>query len=367
MGGTVAAVLGAVVLSLALGPVPGAILTGAAPDAVNAPVADASTATTVAPAAPIVAGQVVPAMPPSIVIASQVPQIATPETHGDISAPMPVQPQPVSRPVAPVLADGQGAVQVAVQLDAAALENPAAPTPRLPMQTYAQMAVLGPNPDVSIILVMDAQNNLGAEAFSSFPYPVTFAVDAAWDQAPSAMQRLRAAGHEVLALVTPSPDAGATETAEQLTKAVEVLPQTVGVIDRASASLQAGFGRARASVDALAGTGRGIVLHDSGLNSALALAERADLPALLVDAVIDDQTSSPAQIRAQIEAAVALALPDQPVIMLGHLRPDTISALFLWGLSTGPNTKDLLPVSAQLWAAQEAMQAAPTPADGAKE
>ncbi len=53
-------------------------------------------------------------------------------------------------------------------------------------------------------------------------------------------------------------------------------------------------------------------------------------------------------IRRFLDQAAFKAGQEGAVIMLGRLRPDTISALLLWGLQDRANSVALVPVSAVL-------------------
>ena len=55
-------------------------------------------------------------------------------------------------------------------------------------------------PLMSIVLIDDGSTPMGLEALEAFPYPITFAVDTAWQGAAEAMRRYRDDGFEVMAL-----------------------------------------------------------------------------------------------------------------------------------------------------------------------
>lgn len=217
-----------------------------------------------------------------------------------------------------------------------------------PLQAFAMPF---DNPDnkplMSIVLIDDAES-IGAEALADFPYPLTFAVDATLPDATERMARHRANGFEVVALVQLAPDARPTDAETALAAALAKLPQAVAILEDPDKSLQ----RDRAVSDQVSAivrqTGHGLILQNNGLNTAQKLAARAGVPSAVVFRDFDGAGQTPTVMRRFLDQAAFRARRDGAVIMVGRVRPDTISALLLWGLQDRANRVALAPVSAVL-------------------
>ena len=94
------------------------------------------------------------------------------------------------------------------------------------------------------------------------------------------------------------------------------------------------------------GTGRGLVLQDNGLNTAFKLAARNGIPSSVVFRDIDGARQDPDVMRRFLDQAAFRAGQEGAVVMLGRLRPETISALLLWGLEDRSSRVALAPISA---------------------
>lgn len=204
-------------------------------------------------------------------------------------------------------------------------------------------------PLMSVILIDDGSSPLGMEALTGFPYPLSFAVDAGWDGATEAMAEYRAAGFEVLAMTDLPEGAGAQDTEVALQSVFARLPEVVAVMDGTGSGLRA----SRAAIEQLApileDTGHGAVFFPEGLNTAEQRLTRAGVPALTAFRDFDANDQSATVIRRFLDqAAFKAAQEDAGVIMVGRLRPDTISALVLWGLQDRAQRVALAPVSALL-------------------
>ena len=84
------------------------------------------------------------------------------------------------------------------------------------------------------------------------------------------------------------------------------------------------------------------------MNTAQKLALRNGVPALPVFRDFDGAGQTPTVMRRFLDQAAFRARQEGGVIMLGRVRPDTISALLLWGLQDRANRVALAPVSAVL-------------------
>ncbi|WP_113913262.1 divergent polysaccharide deacteylase family protein [Roseovarius dicentrarchi] len=206
-------------------------------------------------------------------------------------------------------------------------------------------------PLMSIVLIDDGTSPIGLEALEAFPYPLSFAVDAAWPSAAEAMRRYRDAGFEVLAIadLPAGADARDTETTMQTVEAA--VPEAVAILEGTGAGLQISRESSEQLAPILLASGRGLVLYSKGLETAPKLIAREGVPVATIFRDFDAKDQSATVIRRFLDQAAFKAGRDEGgVIMLGRLRADTISALLLWGLQDRASRVALAPVSAVLTA-----------------
>ncbi len=200
-------------------------------------------------------------------------------------------------------------------------------------------------PLMSIILI-DDEGAFGAEALQDFPYPLSFAVSPSDPNAAEKMARHREAGFEVLALVDMHEAASAQDAEVSLSVWLDQLPQTVGILEGVGSGIQ-GNRKLADQVAAIAGdTGRGLVTQDNGLNTAQKLAARNGIPSSVVFRDFDGAKQDPKIMRRFLDQAAFRAGQEGAVVMLGRLRPETISALLLWGLEDRGSRVAMAPISA---------------------
>lgn len=198
------------------------------------------------------------------------------------------------------------------------------------------------------ILLIDDDLSVGIEALADFPYPLSFALN---PLAPGAAERMaahRAAGFEVVAMLD-LPEGSTAQDAEVLVAAaLSELPETVAILEGIGTGIQ----RDRAAADQVAAitrdTGRGLITQDRGLNTVQKLAQRDGIPSAIVFRDFDGAGQRPAVIRRFLDQAAFRAGQLGAVVMLGRVRPDTVSALLIWGLQDRAGRVALAPVSASL-------------------
>ncbi len=200
-------------------------------------------------------------------------------------------------------------------------------------------------PLMSIILI-DDEGAFGAEALQDFPYPLSFAVSPSDPDAAEKMARHREAGFEVLALIDMHEAASAQDAEVSLSVWLDQLPHTVGILEGVGTGIQ-GNRKLADQVAAIAGdTGRGLVTQDNGLNTAQKLAARNGVPSSVVFRDFDGARQDPKIMRRFLDQAAFRAGQEGSVVMLGRLRPETISALLLWGLEDRGSRVAMAPISA---------------------
>ncbi|WP_164659167.1 divergent polysaccharide deacteylase family protein [Tropicibacter sp. Alg240-R139] len=218
----------------------------------------------------------------------------------------------------------------------------------IPIEAYAAPFENSEDKPLMAIVLIDDEDSLGLEALQEFPYPLSFAIDPSKPGAADKMKTYRDAGFEVLAMTNLPAAATAQDAEVSMSVWLETLPETVAIIE----GTETGFQGNRALSDQMAaiagGTGRGLVTQDNGLNTAQKLAARAGVPSAVVFRDFDGAGQSPTVMRRFLDQAAFRAGQEGAVIMLGRVRPDTVSALLLWGLQDRASRVALAPISAVL-------------------
>ncbi|MGJ8615793.1 MAG: divergent polysaccharide deacetylase family protein [Sulfitobacter sp.] len=242
----------------------------------------------------------------------------------------------------------------AVSTDTAADEGaaPAAETGP-PIEAFAQAFENPENkPLMGIVLIDDGSSptsgSAGIAALRSFPYPISFAVDSALPDASDRMALYRAEGFEVLAMVDLPEGAAPADAETTFGVTLDKLPEVVAVLEGTSGGVQGSRDVADQVTAILAQSGHGLVTQDKGLNTMPKLARKGGVPADPVFRDFDSKGQTAQVIRRFLDQAAFRAGQEGAVIMLGRLRPDTISALLLWGLQDRAGQVALAPISAVL-------------------
>ncbi len=217
-------------------------------------------------------------------------------------------------------------------------------------------AVAFDNPDAKPLMSIVLMDNgvdlsggpVGLAALQSFPYPLTFAVDASLADVGARMAEYRAEGFEVMALLDLPVGATPGDAEVTLSAALDAVPEAVAVMEGLGTGVQENRELSDQIAQAVLETGHGLVLQSKGLNTAQKLAARSGVPTGLVFRDFDSADQTPSVIRRFLDQAAFRAGQEGGVIMVGRLRPDTISALLLWGLQDRAERVALAPVSAVL-------------------
>ncbi len=200
-------------------------------------------------------------------------------------------------------------------------------------------------PLMSIILI-DDEGSFGAEALQDFPYPVSFAISPSDPDAAEKMARHRAAGFEVLAMADLHESSSAQDAEVSMAVWLDTLHETVGILEGVDSGIQGNRKLADQVASIAAATGRGLITQDNGLNTVQKLAARNGIPSGVVFRDIDGARQDPKIMRRFLDQAAFRAGQEGTVVMLGRVRPETISALLLWGLEDRGNRVAMAPISA---------------------
>lgn len=282
----------------------------------------------------------------------EVPELPTPEAP-EVSEPeVAVETDPsrpaIGRPAGSLVdRDTETAAEVA--------PAPATPDPdaERPIDAFAAEFEDASDKPLMAIVLIDAGsdlsgNTVGVAALRSFPAPITFAVQASLPDAAARMAQYRAEGFEVMAMIDLPDGSTATDAEVTLNSVLSSMDEVVGVIEGVGTGLQQDREASDQMTQILAQSGHGLVTQSKGLNTVQKLAEREGVPSAVVFRDFDSADQTPTVIRRFLDQAAFRADQEGGVIMLGRLRPDTISALLLWGLADRAERVTLSPVSAVL-------------------
>ncbi|MEO0772591.1 MAG: divergent polysaccharide deacetylase family protein [Pseudomonadota bacterium] len=204
-------------------------------------------------------------------------------------------------------------------------------------------------PLLSFILLDQGDGPVSFDALADFPYPISYAVDVASPRAEEAMAQYRAAGLEVLAMIDLPEGASAADTEVTMQTYLTTLPEAVAVMEGVGSGLQTSREATEQLIPILQESGHGLVLFSEGLDTAQKLISREGVPALSVFRDIDGNGQSASVIRRFLDQAAFRAGQEEAgVVIVGRLRPETVTALLLWGLQDRANSVAIAPVSVLL-------------------
>ncbi|WP_420863257.1 divergent polysaccharide deacetylase family protein [Algirhabdus cladophorae] len=203
-------------------------------------------------------------------------------------------------------------------------------------------------PLMSVVLIDTGSSAIGPEALQSFPYPLTFAVDASDPAAADRAGTYRKAGFEVV-MLSNLPRGSAPSDVEVALEAYKTaVPEAVALLELGESGFQSSPAVMSQAVANLKSTGHGLVTVSSGLNGASRVADRASVPNTVVFRDLDSEGQDATIIRRFLDQAAFKAGQEDGVVLLGRLQPNTVSALILWGGLERAKRVALAPVSAIL-------------------
>ncbi|MBN8186531.1 divergent polysaccharide deacetylase family protein [Salipiger thiooxidans] len=300
------------------------------------------------------------------------PELATETAEPPMPAPYevaPSEPEPEAVPEVVVLPQTEGESRPAIGTPARSLigrdgtgpsdrlpsigEDTAAPAGSAgglrPLDVFSAPSNLTPGePHMSIVLIDDGSGPLGPETVGEFPFPVSFALSPSHPDAIGAARAYREEGFEVLAMASAPEGAQASDVEISLEGALGAVPEAIGVLEAPGDGLQATREISDQAARFLHASGHGLVMLPKGLNTGQALALREGVPSATVFRDFDGEGQDPRVMRRFLDQAAFKARQEGPVVMLGRLRADTVSALLLWGLQDRASSVELVPVSAIL-------------------
>ncbi|MEN8841601.1 MAG: divergent polysaccharide deacetylase family protein [Octadecabacter sp.] len=203
-------------------------------------------------------------------------------------------------------------------------------------------------PLMSVVLIDDGSMSAAAAALSGLSFPVTIALDPSVESAAELMASYRASGFEVAVLAKLPEGALPSDVEVTFQSVFAMLPETVAVLDLGDGGLQSDRDVTQQAMDILASQGRGFISVSQGLNMAGRAAQAANVPAASVYRDLDVDGQDARVVRRFVDQAAFRARQESGVVMVGRVRPDTISALILWGSANSDDQVAIVPVSAVL-------------------
>jgi polysaccharide deacetylase 2 family uncharacterized protein YibQ len=198
-------------------------------------------------------------------------------------------------------------------------------------------AAEAPNPDnlpeLSVVLVDDGTipGGSGPALVAGLPFPVTVAIDPAIDGAAERLAAYRAQGIEA-AILARLPEGAAPQDVEvALEGTFTSLTETVAILDLGVSGLNNNRAATEQMMRILADGGRGFVSISRGLNMADRVAEQEGVPTATIYRDLDSEGQDARVIRRFIDQAAFRARQQSGVVLLGRVRPDTVTALINWG------------------------------------
>lgn len=200
-------------------------------------------------------------------------------------------------------------------------------------------------PLISIVLLDDGAMPGAEAALAGLPFPVTIALDPARDDAAERLALYRGSGFEVAALARLPEGATPQDVEVSLQAVFQTLPEGIAVLDLGMGGFQTDRAVTRQAMDILASQGRGFLGLAQGLNMAARTAGDAGVPWAEIYRELDDDGQDARVIRRFVDQAAFRARQGEDVVLVGRIRPDTLSALILWGTANLDDSVALVPAS----------------------
>ena len=203
-------------------------------------------------------------------------------------------------------------------------------------------------PMLAVVLLDDGSISGMAAVLAGVPFAVTVAINPADPEATSRMQTYRDMGIEVLAIAALPQGAQPSDVEVTLESVFATLPQVVGLLDTGDGGVQSSGAVTAQTLARLGADGRGLVVMSAGLNPALRAAATAQVPAAEIYRDLDGDAQDAGTIRRFLDNAAFQARQQSGIVLLARLRPETVSALILWGTENRAAQVAMAPISAVL-------------------
>ncbi len=221
-------------------------------------------------------------------------------------------------------------------------------TPALVRFAAQDVPDVGDKVKIAILLLDSGNTTGGVEAISSLGFPATVIIDPIATDAAARAVQYRQAGIEV-GLRTLLPDQPTErDVAVSLAATMAQVPEAVVLLDAGEGGLQNRQKAVEQAMQTLNEGGLGFVSLSKGLNTAMRIAEKSDVPSTLIFRDLDAGNQDAEVISRFIDQAAFRARRDGEVVLLGRVRVETLRALVLWQLSRRAQGVALVPISTLL-------------------
>lgn len=221
-----------------------------------------------------------------------------------------------------------------------------------PVRAFARPFANPEAKPVFVVLLVDTGGaDLDRARLAALPFPVTFVIDPARDDAAAAESIYRAAGQEVVILVQGlGPDSKDADLQRILGAGQARLPQAVAVADlsQADQGFQDSRPLAARVVPVIGAQGRGLVTLDRGRNPADQVARREGVPRARIFRQLDGEGEGGELIRRYLDRAAFRAAREGQVAVVGETRSETVQALLEWVIEGRDAQVAMAPLTAMM-------------------
>lgn len=203
-------------------------------------------------------------------------------------------------------------------------------------------------PLFSIIMIDMAPEGQGMMLLPSLELPISIALRGSDPGSSPRAEAYRAAGFEVLMLSDQPTGATPADAATALEGGLNLLPQSVALLDAGTGGLGHDIGVIGKVMTRLAEDGRGFVGLPDGQGTTEREAEKAGIPMTTLYRDLDANDQNAATIRRFLDQAAFRARQQGQVVVLMRLRAESLSALEIWRAASRAQDVQFAPVSALL-------------------
>ena len=222
------------------------------------------------------------------------------------------------------------------------------------LELYATKFALADRPLLGVVLMDVGDQGLAVDKLKKLNAPITIAIRVDDANASARALEYSAAGFEVIAMAPENSTAAlnVATTASQVKDAIDVVfttvPNAIGLMDNAQASLQKNSRAAKEIVKFFVDTGHGLISNTKGINTLDREARAVDVRTAKVARTLDGNHESKAVIMRYLDRVSLDAGRDGAVIIQGTTAKETVATIAVWLLSSKGQSVTLAPVSAVL-------------------
>ena len=221
-----------------------------------------------------------------------------------------------------------------------------------PIEAFAMSQVPQEDkPILSIVLIVDDQNQVDIQALKDIPFPLSLAINITNFEGEKLMNLYRSNGFEVAAIVDYPNAASAQEIKDTLKSGLNRLDKTIAVIEGSAGNLQKTRARSEQTASILSQSGHGLLVHEKGLNTIVREAKTLGVPVRTIYRDLIELTGDSRTIRRFLDGAAFRARQegkDSAIVVTASLHPEILGALLLWSLQSRSQTVTMAPLSQAL-------------------